>query len=89
MNTDQGIEKNDMDVEETVFVGVLKTSKIQIRLLIILSLIVSFCSILPISLCKEAQLPQHRPDQHQELWQNHPNKGLFYRGFTICDNTNY
>lgn len=57
----------------------------------LLSLIVSFCSILSISLCKEAQLPQHRPDQHQELWKNHPNKGLFYTvsQIFIFDKTNY
>lgn len=41
-----------------------------------LSLVVSFYSLLPISLCEETQLPQHRLDQHHELRQNHPHKGL-------------
>lgn len=50
----------------------------------IYNLIVTFFSLLSISVCQEAQLPQHRLDQHQELWQNYPHKGLFFP-VIICD----
>lgn len=36
-----------------------------------------FGSVLSFSLREKAQFSEHRPDQHQELWQNHPYKGLF------------
>lgn len=67
------ISKNDMEVVKNCVPSFCKAKQTLNSFFVL-----SFCSILPTSLHKEAQLPQHRPHQHQELRQDHLNKGLFY-----------